>query len=507
MIREQSPPSPSQRIVLTGATGFVGRYLVMRLVARGHALTLLVRDLATAKSQFGGLDLQLVELADEGAVGRCFARADTLIHLAGAPVAQRWTSAHKQAMWESRVGLSQRMIRLIGRHREEGKLSVICAGGVGYYGKGEEQLFVESSPAGRGELAELAQACERVWAAFAQEGHRVVHLRIGVVLGLEGGILAKTLAPTEFGLGAILGSGDQYLPWIHLNDLCRMIEWATENSELSGPYNACAPKALRYRDFATQLAESSGGKVRVRVPQWLLRLLLGEMTAVVCEGQHAVPERAQDAGFSFHYPSLSEALEDLLHGAELAMSPARSMPGEEQYIEAHKPNREILHHCILNAPLPSVFDFFSKAENLSLLTPPTLAFDIRTPCPIEMRKGTIIDYRISLALFSFNWRTYIEHFEKEERFVDAQTRGPYACWYHEHIFTQLDTETTKMVDRVYYRVGLGRFSLGPLGRWIEKRFVRPQLRRIFAYRDRMIQARFGCATQSRGQSDQEAVRA
>lgn len=505
MVREQSPPGSPQHIVLTGATGFVGRYLVMRLVARGHALTLLVRNFEAAQAQFGGLDLQLVELEKEEAVGRALAQADSLIHLAGAPVAQRWTSAHKQAMWESRVGLSQRLINLIARHREQGKLSVVCAGGVGYYGKGGEEVLSESSPAGQGELAELAQACERVWASFEQEGNRVVHLRIGVVLGLEGGILAKTLPPTEFGLGAVLASGNQYLPWIHINDLCRMIEWAVENKEVTGPYNACAPTALPYRDFATQLAQSSGGKVRVRVPQWLLRLTLGEMSVVVCEGQHAVPERAQNAGFAFHYPSLSEALDDLLHGAELAMSPARSMPDGEQYIQANKPNREILHHCILNAPRSSVFEFFSRAENLSLLTPPTLAFDIRTPCPIEMRKGTVIDYRISLAFFSFNWRTYIEHFEEQERFVDVQTRGPYACWYHEHIFTRLDTNTTKMVDRVYYRVGLGRFSLGPLGRWIEKRFVRPQLRRIFSYRDRMIQARFGFATHKQEQDKQEAL--
>lgn len=498
MLREDSLGAP-HHVVLTGATGFVGRFVVLRLLARGYRVSVLVRNVERARQQLGRQGVELVALDDEAALRKALQSVQTLIHLAGAPVAQRWTASHKKAMWESRIGLAQRLSRIIQTHSAH-LPTIINAGGIGIYGDKGSDPVTEASGSGQGFLAELAQAWEAVWDTLRNAGSRVVQLRIGVVLGLEGGFLQKVLPPTELGMGAVLGSGKQYVPWVHLVDLARMIEWAIKTPEASGPYNACSPFAATHKALVQELAQACNGGAPFRVPRWVLRLAMGEMASMLCEGQNASPTRALSQGFEFQYPDLRPALDEILHGADLEMPAADSLPQGEPYIDDTKPDRELRHQSLLKAPLSEVFDFFSKAENLSVLTPPGMAFKIRTPLPIEMHKGRLIDYKIALGPLSFPWRTRIEQWEEQSHFVDAQLIGPYASWFHEHRFEAVDDQTTKMTDHVYYRVGLKKIPLGPIGRLIEKVFVRPQLRRIFSYRDRMIQARFGETQETRSEN-------
>lgn len=495
MLREDSPTRAPHHVVLTGATGFVGRFLVLRLLARGYQVTALVRSVDRARQQLGRQGITLVKLSDDEGIERAVQSADTVIHLAGAPVAQRWTTSHKKRMWESRIGLAQRLSRIMQRSCAQ-LPTIISAGGIGIYGDQGDTLLDENAPTGSGYLAELAVAWEEVWDSLRQAGARVVSLRIGVVLGLEGGFLQKVLPPTEQGLGALLGSGKQYVPWVHMVDLARIIEWSIANKSAQGAYNACAPHPVTHRSLVTSLANQCDRKVFFRVPRWALRVTMGEMASMLCGGQNATPRRALEQGFRFEHPDLVPALREILHGADLRMEAAGEMPTQEPYINDTRPDRELVHQSLLCAPLETVFDFFSKAENLSVLTPPGMGFDIRTPLPIEMHKGRLIDYKISMGPLKFPWRTRIEQWETQSHFVDAQLIGPYASWYHEHRFEAVDEHNTRMTDHVYYRVGLRKIPLGPVGRLIEKRFVRPQLRRIFAYRDRMIQARFGGETSS-----------
>lgn len=495
MFREDPPSSVPHHVVLTGATGFVGRFLVMRLIAQGYRVTALVRNVERARQQLGRQGVQLLSLDDDAALETGLRSVQILIHLAGAPVAKRWTNAHKKAMWDSRIGLAQKLSRIISTQCET-MPTIVNAGGIGLYGDRGDEILDEQAPAGSGFLAELALAWEQVWDSLKNAGARVVQLRIGVVLGIGGGFLDKVLPPTEQGLGAILGSGSQYVPWIHLEDLARIIEWSIQNNTAHGPYNACAPNAVTHRTLVEDLARTCDGGVLLRVPRWILRLVMGEMATMLCEGQRATPARALAQGFSFSHPDLEPALEEILRGANLSMPAASGLPNDEPYIEDTKPDRELVHESVLHAPLTAVFDFFSQAENLSVLTPPGMGFNIRTPLPIAMHAGRLIDYKISLGPFSFPWRTRIEQWQEQSHFVDAQLIGPYASWFHEHRFEAIDAHTTKMTDHVYYRVGLKKIPLGPLGRLIERKFVRPQLRGIFSYRDRMIQARFGRAQQT-----------
>lgn len=504
MPRENPPHKGPHRIVLTGATGFVGRFLVLRLLAQGYAVTALVRSVDRARQQLGRQGIDLVSLGDDQAIAHALRQAKTVIHLAGAPVAKRWTNSHKKAMWESRITLAQRLSTLIQANCAE-LPTIVSAGGIGIYGNRGKERLDEQAAAGSDYLAQLALAWEEVWDSLSRAGARVVSLRLGVVLGLEGGFLQQVLPPTEQGLGVILGSGSQYVPWVHLKDVARLIEWAMTTPSASGPYNACAPSPQPHKELVEQLANLCERKVRFRVPRWILRPLLGEMASMLCGGQNAQPARAQNQGFAFEFPELKPALQEILFGAKLSMPEASSLPEQEPYIQDTKPDREIIHESVLHAPLETVFDFFSKAENLSVLTPPGMAFDIKTPLPIEMHKGRLIEYKISLGPISFPWRTRIEHWEQQSHFVDAQLIGPYASWYHEHRFERIDAQRTKMTDHVYYRVGLGKIPLGPIGRLIEARFVRPQLRRIFSYRDRMITARFGHQTPSAAETKAQAL--
>jgi ligand-binding SRPBCC domain-containing protein len=222
-------------------------------------------------------------------------------------------------------------------------------------------------------------------------------------------------------------------------------------------------------------------------PAVALRLALGEAAGVLLGGQKVLPRRALELGFRFAHPGLDAALEAELAATDsLTLGPARETP-DADYLRARGARYLLEQTTRIDAPLTEVFGFFSRAENLGAMTPPTMSFSIRTPMPIEMRPGALIDYSIRLGPVPMGWRTRIEAWEPGSRFVDAQLKGPYRSWYHEHRF-EADGATTLMHDRVWYSP-----PLGPLGRLANALAVAPQLRGIFGYREKAIRRRFGLA--------------
>ena len=234
-----------------------------------------------------------------------------VINLAGEPIQKgRWTPARKKAILESRVALTNAIVNAIAGSERKPEV-LINASAVGYYGTSETRVFTEESPAGDDFLADVCAAWEQ--AAGNASGHtRVVIVRIGVVLGKDGGALPKMMLPYRFFVGGVIGSGKQWVPWIHIDDVTGLISFAITNGSLSGAVNATAPAALRIKDLSKMLAKALRRPNIFPIPRLVLRWTLGEVATLLLSGQRVTPKAAVDAGYRFRFPILQEALKDLL---------------------------------------------------------------------------------------------------------------------------------------------------------------------------------------------------
>jgi uncharacterized protein (TIGR01777 family) len=235
---------------------------------------------------------------------------DVVVHLAGEPVAQRWDAEAKRKIRESRVLGTRRLVSAISKVRHKPS-ALICSSAVGFYGSRGDEVLTESSRAGTGFLADVCVGWEKEADAAAGFGLRVVKVRTGVVLGLDGGALAKMLPAFQAFAGGALGSGKQWMPWIHVDDLVDMYRFAIDGS-FSGALNGTAPNPVTNSQFTAKLGEVMHRPALLTVPAFALRALYGEMAQVVLEGQRAIPEAAKNLGFSWKYPGLEEALHNLL---------------------------------------------------------------------------------------------------------------------------------------------------------------------------------------------------
>jgi len=240
------------------------------------------------------------------------AEADAVIHLAGEPVAQRWTAAARQRIRDSRVNGTRNLVNALSLLSRRPSV-LVSASAIGYYGPRGDEILDENSPPGSGFLASVSMEWEQ--AAFAAEalGIRVAVVRIGVVLG-HGGALARMLLPFRFGLGGRMGSGKQWMSWIHVQDMIGLILFTLANPALRGPVNATAPNPVTNSDFTRELARALHRPAVLFVPGFALELAMGEMATVVLTGQRVVPRAAQAAGFPFRYVDLAPALTSLLQG-------------------------------------------------------------------------------------------------------------------------------------------------------------------------------------------------
>jgi uncharacterized protein (TIGR01777 family) len=276
-------------ISISGASGFIGRHLMKSLAQAGHSLRALSRHAPPAES---------------------LREADAIIHLAGEPVAQRWTAAAKQRILDSRVVGTRNLVEALAAlpRRPE---ALICASAIGYYGSRGDEVLTESSAPGSGFLPEVCVAWEREALAAEAFGIRVVRVRTGVVLDANGGALVRMLPPFRMGLGGRLGSGRQWMSWIHLEDLAALFQFAVE-SQVRGPLNAVAPNPVTNSDFTRELAHALRRPAVFPVPEFALKMLFGEMADVLLASQRVAPAAAEAAGFRFRFPQLAPALESLL---------------------------------------------------------------------------------------------------------------------------------------------------------------------------------------------------
>jgi uncharacterized protein (TIGR01777 family) len=297
------------KIVISGATGFLGRPLAAALALDGHTLVVLSRG--TSASPPPGTE-RLVTWAPDGTVGAWAAEIDgagAVINLAGEPIAGgRWTAARKRRIHDSRVLATRGLVEAI-RQAHTPPATFISGSGVGYYGPLQDQIATEDTPAGHDFLAEVCVAWEAEASRAQSARTRVVCVRTGLVLERDGGALPQMLPPFRFGAGGPVGSGRQYWPWIHRQDWIDLVRFALATPAIAGPLNATAPAPVRNADFARALGRAMHRPAFMPAPGFALKLLLGEMAeGLLLSGQRAVPEKAKRFGYTFAFPDLGGAL-------------------------------------------------------------------------------------------------------------------------------------------------------------------------------------------------------
>ena len=479
------------RVLITGATGFIGRALVPLLRREGHQLIALVRSVERARSLLGA-EVEAVALsAGTHALREALERSDAVVNLAGESImGGRWTEARRRALVQSRVQLTQQLVSAIAEAQPRPK-TLISGSAVGYYGDRGSEILLESSPGSTDFLAQVCQDWEAAARLAEDSGLRVVTLRTGVVLGRDGGALAQMLLPFRLGVGGPVGSGRQYMPWIHLHDLVQVIAAALTDDRYKGPVNVAAPEQVTNRAFAKALGRALRRPAVLPAPALALRVIFGEAAGVLLGSQRIEPQRLRELGFTYRFPTLDHAVADIIQTGDVEIMPSRSSgefhtPVEEDYLRKRRPTHELRTRTVIDTPMDEAFAFFSQAENLGLITPAAMRFEILGGVP-AIAKGATIDYQLRVGPIPIRWRTRIAEWEPPHGFTDLQESGPYRCWWHKHTFSDQGNRTI-MEDHVYYAP-----PFGALGRLANPLFIIPTLRQIFGYRSDVIRLRFGAS--------------
>lgn len=303
------------KVAITGATGFVGSRLVEKLNEQKHQIVVLTRSLDRAKrlfpkEAFANLEIIDANLKEAGNWQSAISGCDAVVNLAGEPIAERWTTQHKQEIVASRQLTTKNLVEAIKQANPKPSV-LINASAIGYYGTSETATFEETSAAGNDFLAEVCKTWETEAQKVKEAGVRLVILRIGIVLG-NGGALGKMLAPFKMYAGGPIGSGRQWFSWIHREDLVSLIIEAIQRQDLEGVFNATAPNPVRMNELCQTLAEVMNRPNWLPVPDFALELMLGDGAIVVLEGQQVLPKQTQAIGFQYKYPTLKPALAEIV---------------------------------------------------------------------------------------------------------------------------------------------------------------------------------------------------
>ena len=453
-------------IAVTGATGFIGRRLTAQLLAAGHAVVALTRARESAAQVLPARCRVATWDPEHGTVEPgALDGAEAIVNLAGAGVADgRWTAQRKESIRRSRVEGTRALVGTIAALPAERRPRVLLsASAVGYYGDRGDTVLTERSEPGSGFLSEVCQAWEREALAAEGLGVRTVLIRIGVVLGWGGGALARMLPTFRLGLGGRIGTGRQWMSWIHLDDLVALVVFALEHEDVRGVMNGVAPHPVTNAEFTAVLAQTLGRPALIPLPSLALKVALGEMAGVLLEGQRVLPEVAEARGFCFRHPDVAGVLVDVTRDPSTRLEMEQWVP---------KPPEE-------------VFPFFADAHNLERITPPFLKFKILAISTPALQTGTRIDYQLSLHGVPVRWQSLIQDWEPNRSFVDTQARGPYHRWEHTHEFEPYQGGTV-IRDRVHYEL-----PLGALGGLVAGRFVAKDMETIFAFRRAKVREIFG----------------
>lgn len=446
------------RVLLTGATGLIGKEIGKMLAEKGHHLFVVTRSPSKAREQLP-FPCELIEgdLNQHALHDSRLQTIEGVINLMGEPIiGGRWTEQKKKDIYNSRVQGTKNLVSSLPEN-----LKVFVSGSaMGFYGDRPDEILNEESSAGTDYLANVCVDWEK---AAHQSPGRVVCVRTSIVLAQNGGALDQMLFPFRAGVGGSLGDGKQWMSWIHLEDIAGLFVFALENENVQGALNGSAPQPVTNKEFSKKLAASLGKSLGPAVPLIGLKALFGEASVTLVASTRMSEDKALRLGYQFKYADLSHALEDIC---------APYKQGEDfVYSEQFLPH-----------PPEKVFPYFQNAHNLERLTPPTLSFNIQKVSTEEIQQGTLIDYKLKIHGLPVSWKTEIDEWTPPYKFVDNQLKGPYSLWHHTHEFRPF-CGGTLMVDRVRYKLPFGYVG------WIcAQHFVKKDVQSIFAYRRKFISA-------------------
>ena len=442
------------RIVVTGATGLLGKALIFQLLINGNSVAALTRDVQHAKEILPlNVDVFHWEPSAGAPPTESLKGSDVVVHLAGESVKGRWTKAKKDRILQSRVlGTSNLVSALTTMDRPP--LRLVAASAVGYYGDRGDEKLTESSKRGSGFLSDVVKSWERNLESLRDSEIHNTSLRFGLILSDKGGALKELLLPWKFGLGTKIGNGTQWWPWIHVDDAVGLINHALESDIPNGPINAGAPEEATQAGFADALAKVLRRPRILRAPKLLTQALIGEMSSELTSSRRAI---SSSIGYHYQFPTLGQALTDLIQRDQLNQNGLKKFQTE----------------MFVDKPIDKVFEFFADPSNLEELTPPWLNFNIVSPEPLGIGLGAIIDYKLRVHRVPISWQSEITKWDPPSLFVDLQNKGPYRHWEHTHEFRQ-SGERTLVRDTVSYKV--------PGGSIVDRLLIRRDLKRIFGYR-------------------------
>ncbi len=452
-------------VLMSGATGLIGKEIGKRLIESGHQITALVRDTDTARKALPFPAALVRWQSGDEISSDTMKDVDAIINLAGESIAGgRWTSERKKKIIDSRIESTRALVKAALGKKD---FKVFVSGSaVGIYGDRKDEVLDEESTKGDGFLADVAAQWEDELKLLDETSIRTVAVRTAVVLARHGGALAKLFPLFEKGVAGHLGNGQQWMSWIHLDDISRLFVFALENESVCGPLNGSAPEPVRNNRFTVELARALGKPVFLPVPAAALKIALGEMSSSILNSERAIPKKAQALGFAFEHGEIVEALQSI----------AGPLKGGQH---------EIFSEQWLPLKPDALFPFYCDEKNLEKLTPPFLKFHVLNKSTPEMHDGTLINYRLSLHGLPFKWQSRIEDWAPNKRFVDTQVKGPYQKWHHVHDFVPLSGGTL-IRDRVTYKLPFGLLGDTFVG-WK----VLGDVEKIFAYRRAVIDRQFG----------------
>ena len=301
------------RVIIAGGSGFIGLELIRRLLKLKHEVILLSRNPEAIRFQLNE-SIRVVQWDGEtlGEWAKFIDGANAVINLSGENIAaKRWSESQKTRLINSRINPTRAILQSINQATKKPRV-LVNASAVGYYGNFGDGDVTESQVKGEGFLSDLCEQWEREAMSAEKHGLRVVLLRIGIVLEPSGGALKKMLLPFKFFLGGPLGSGRQWFPWIHREDVINIILFVLEEGVLSGPLNVSSPSPVTMKEFAHSLGRATGKASWISVPSLILNIGLGEMSEMLLGGRRIMPKKLLDNGFVFQYPDLDKALKALL---------------------------------------------------------------------------------------------------------------------------------------------------------------------------------------------------
>ena len=452
------------KVLVTGATGFVGNALLRALKERGHEIAILTRNPDEAGFRLPVL-CDVFQWHPENAPPdpKAFLGVDAVIHLAGENIAGgRWTQKRKNRIKNSRVLSTRHLVEAIGNLIKKPEV-LVSSSAIGFYGGTGNTLLTEEVPPATCFLAEVC----RDWELEAQKAEdlkvRTVCLRTGMVLGKEDGAMKKMLPPFKMGLGGILGTGKQWMSWVHVDDLAQMYIHAMENQSAQGVYNAVSPHPVTNLEFTKTLGKLVNRPTIFPMPKLALKLIFGDMAQILLASQKVSAEKLANTGFTFKYPDLTSALQQIVDRPHLQFQMEQWTP----------------------QPIQKIFSFFSDSKNLEILTPDHLQFKVIGQSTEDLQEGTLLDYKLSLHGIPFRWQSKIVNWKPESGFSDHQTKGPYSLWEHTHEFEEKN-DGTLIRDKVNYKV-----PFGTPGEMVAVDFIQKDLKKIFNFRHMKIKELFG----------------